>query len=62
MTGKNSAPGAHEPSLAEQAAPRPAPPTPEDRDRVAQAQKRAKDDQDELRAKGFGDHKGTEGF
>jgi hypothetical protein len=53
---------ANEPSVIEQAAPRPAPPTDKERQQIADAQAKAKKDREELRAAGFGDHKGTEGF
>lgn len=62
MNGTDHRPASHEPSLAEQASPRPAPPTPKEREQIAEGQKRAKADQEELRKGGFGDHKGTEGF
>jgi len=51
-----------DPSPVEQASPAPAPLTDKERQQIAEGQARAKRDQEELRARGFGDHKGTEGF
>lgn len=37
-------------------------PSAKEREQIAQARKRGKADQEELRATGHGDHKGVEGF
>ena len=49
------------PSLAEQASPAPAFPTAKELQQIADAQRRAKKDREDMRAAGFGDHKGVEG-
>lgn len=52
----------NETELVKNASPKPQPPIDKEREQIADAQAKAKKDQEELRSQGFGDHKGTEGF
>ncbi|HWV12769.1 MAG TPA: hypothetical protein VN110_05685 [Sphingobium sp.] len=52
----------NETELIKKASPRPQSPSDKERQQIADAQAKAKKDQEELRSAGFGDHKGTEGF
>ncbi len=52
----------NETELVKNASPKPQRPTDKEREQIAEAQAKAKKDQEELRSQGFGDHKGTEGF
>jgi hypothetical protein len=46
----------------EQASPKPQMPTDEEKQQIADARRRANEDQEEMRSNGFGDHKGVEGL
>lgn len=50
------------PTLAEQASPMSRMPTDKERAQIAAARERGQRDQQAMRAAGFGDHKGVEGF
>lgn len=48
-------------TLAARASPEPRMPTEKEKQQIAEAHKRAEKDRADMRAAGFGDHKGTEG-
>ncbi len=52
----------NETEIVKKASPKPQMPTDREREQIADAQEKAKEDRDELRSAGFGDHKGSEGF